>query len=247
MADDRPVDDAVDQLAKLAADFDDFRTTMLARVSRCPTGTIEPTFLTTPKADTLFLNGQTVSRSTYTVLWQYVQDNALVYTGGFTNGDGTTTFGLPNLSGRVVVGVGTLGSDTYALGATGGVALRTLTTTELPAHTHTGTGSTGSYNHNHGNAGNHGHGGGSSSGGNHGGHNSGSFGVAAGGDGAVSSNGNAGGGDHNHSMSIDANGDHSHSSDDHSHTVSVSVASTGTGSAFDQRQPYLAINLAIWT
>ncbi len=39
--------------------------------------------------------------------------------------------------GRFIVGVGTLGSDSYALGATGGSARHTLTTAELPAHTHT--------------------------------------------------------------------------------------------------------------
>lgn len=38
--------------------------------------------------------------------------------------------------GRVLVGVGTLGSDTYAEGATGGIAQQTLTAAQLPAHTH---------------------------------------------------------------------------------------------------------------
>jgi hypothetical protein len=38
--------------------------------------------------------------------------------------------------GRVVVGVGTLGSDTYSLSATGGSARHTLTLSEIPAHNH---------------------------------------------------------------------------------------------------------------
>ena len=36
----------------------------------------------------------------------------------------------------MIIGVGTLGADTYALGATGGAATVALTTAQLPAHTH---------------------------------------------------------------------------------------------------------------
>ena len=40
--------------------------------------------------------------------------------------------------GRTLIGVGTLGSDTYAAGAVGGGARVTLTTAEMPAHNHGG-------------------------------------------------------------------------------------------------------------
>ena len=40
--------------------------------------------------------------------------------------------------GRTLIGEGTLGSDTYAAGATGGAARVTLTTNEMPAHNHGG-------------------------------------------------------------------------------------------------------------
>ena len=40
--------------------------------------------------------------------------------------------------GRTLIGVGTLGTDTYAAGATGGAARVTLTTTEMPSHDHGG-------------------------------------------------------------------------------------------------------------
>lgn len=246
MADDRPLEDPTDAIGRLTADLDDLRSTVLARLLIRPTGDIEPTIRSTAKAGTLLLKGQTVSRTTYAGLWAWAQEQGLVIAGLFTVGDGLTTFGLPNMAGRVPVGVGTLGSDTYALGGTGGTALRTLTTNELPAHTHTGSGSTGSYSHSHGSAGSHSHSGSSSGGGGHGGHNSGSFGVAAGGDGAVAGNGNTFNGDHSHSMSINSSGDHTHSSDNHSHSVTVTVASTGSGAAFDQRQPWIAINWAIW-
>lgn len=38
--------------------------------------------------------------------------------------------------GRFLIGVGTLGSDTYTQGATGGSATHVLTESEMPAHTH---------------------------------------------------------------------------------------------------------------
>lgn len=40
--------------------------------------------------------------------------------------------------GRTLIGVGTLGSDTYTAGAEGGEARVTLTTTEMPSHNHGG-------------------------------------------------------------------------------------------------------------
>ncbi len=57
-------------------------------------------------------------------------------------GDGRTTFGLPNLQGRVIVS----SSPNYPLGGTGGVEAVTLNVTQIPSHSHapvcsTGTGS----------------------------------------------------------------------------------------------------------
>ena len=51
--------------------------------------------------------------------------------------------------GRTLIGVGTLGSDTYAAGATGGAARVTLTTAEMPLHDHGGTTSNQSAAHTH--------------------------------------------------------------------------------------------------
>ncbi len=52
-------------------------------------------------------------------------------------GNGTTTFGLPNLSGRRVVGAGNgPGLSTYALGQVGGSETVTLTVNQMPAHVH---------------------------------------------------------------------------------------------------------------
>lgn len=52
-------------------------------------------------------------------------------------GNGTQTFGLPNLMGRVAVGAGTGHSlSTYQLGQVGGSETCTLTTNEMPVHNH---------------------------------------------------------------------------------------------------------------
>lgn len=51
--------------------------------------------------------------------------------------------------GRTLIGVGTLGSDTYAAGATGGVARVTLSTGEMPGHSHGGITTTQTADHTH--------------------------------------------------------------------------------------------------
>jgi microcystin-dependent protein len=94
----------------------------------------------------MFCNGQTLSIS---------QNSALFALLGTTfGGNGTTTFQLPNLQGRVPVGVGNgAGLEAIQLGQVSGVnsvtvsvrgtANVTLTSDNLPAHTHGGSGLTG--------------------------------------------------------------------------------------------------------
>ncbi|MFT8077302.1 phage tail protein, partial [Salmonella enterica subsp. enterica serovar Typhimurium] len=48
-------------------------------------------------------------------------------------GDGATTFGLPDLRGRVPLHI----SPTHPLGKAAGEATHTLTINEMPMHTHT--------------------------------------------------------------------------------------------------------------
>ncbi len=80
----------------------------------------------------LFCLGQTLSISS---------NNALFAILGTTyGGNGTTTFQLPNLAGRVPVGVGTgAGLSTYTLGQVGGTEKVTLNITQMPSHTHVAT------------------------------------------------------------------------------------------------------------
>lgn len=66
------------------------------------------------------------------------QNQALFSILGTTyGGDGRTTFGLPDLRGRVPVGEGSgPGLPTYKLGEKGGVYQTTLNATNLPQHNH---------------------------------------------------------------------------------------------------------------
>lgn len=66
------------------------------------------------------------------------QNQALFSLLGTTyGGNGTTTFSLPNLQGRVTVGAGAgAGLSDYTLGQTAGAESHTLIGTEIPSHSH---------------------------------------------------------------------------------------------------------------
>jgi microcystin-dependent protein len=55
----------------------------------------------------------------------------------YGSGDGSTTFNVPNLKGRVPVGLDDSQSEFNVLGETGGAKEVTLTEAQMPAHTHT--------------------------------------------------------------------------------------------------------------
>ena len=105
-------------------------------------GMVMPFAGSTAPSGWLLCYGQAVSRTTYADLF-----SALGTTYG--TGDGSTTFNLPDLRGRVIAGqddmggtsanrltnqTGGLNGDT--LGATGGAETHTLTEAQMPAHTH---------------------------------------------------------------------------------------------------------------
>lgn len=52
-------------------------------------------------------------------------------------GNGSTTFNLPNLKGKVVVGIDPSDTDFDLIGISGGEKTHTLTSSEMPSHTHT--------------------------------------------------------------------------------------------------------------
>ena len=73
----------------------------------------------------LLCDGSNVSRTTYATLFAAIGTS-------YGAGDGSTTFGLPNLSGKVIIGV----SSSHALASTGGEETHALTSTEMPSHLH---------------------------------------------------------------------------------------------------------------
>lgn len=94
-----------------------------------PTGAVFMWPTATAPSGYLLLDGSLVSRTTYANLF------ALIGT-TFGAGDGTTTFALPNVKGRNVIGFDSSQTEFDALGETGGAKTHTLTPAQLPEHVH---------------------------------------------------------------------------------------------------------------
>lgn len=93
--------------------------------SKYPIGLVMPFGGSVVPEGFLVCDGSAISRSDYATLFEVIGS---VY----GDGDGETTFNIPDLGGRVVVGV----SNSYSLGSTGGEASHVLIESELPAHAH---------------------------------------------------------------------------------------------------------------
>lgn len=99
--------------------------------SRLPVGAIVPFAGNAYTAtDYLLCDGSAYSRTEYADLFAVIGTT-------YGAGDGSTTFNVPNLKGRVPVGLDAAQTEFDALGETGGSKTHTLTVSELPAHTHT--------------------------------------------------------------------------------------------------------------
>lgn len=91
----------------------------LAATAIMPSGTVLPYAGTTAPSDFLLCDGSAVSRTTYAALFSVISDT-------FGAGDGSTTFNLPDLRGRIPVGKDNMGGSaadrgpSTTLGATGG-------------------------------------------------------------------------------------------------------------------------------
>jgi microcystin-dependent protein len=75
-------------------------------------------------------DGSAINRTTYATLYGIIGTTYGV-------GDGSTTFNLPNLKGKVPVGFNSSETEFDALGETGGAKTHTLTSAQIPGHTHT--------------------------------------------------------------------------------------------------------------
>ena len=80
----------------------------------------------------LICQGQAISRTTYADLFFLIGTQ-------YGSGDGTTTFNIPNLAGRGIVGTGTgsyASPTARAVADTGGSEIIQITNTHMPAHAH---------------------------------------------------------------------------------------------------------------
>lgn len=96
-------------------------------IAEPPTGGVMQWTTNSAPTGWLLCDGSAVSRSTYSALFAVVGTT-------YGSGNGSTTFNVPNLQGRVPVGKNS--GTFFTLGGTGGAETHTLTTTEMPAHTH---------------------------------------------------------------------------------------------------------------
>jgi len=101
-------------------------------VGSSPTGSIKMFAGSTAPYGHLLCNGSAISRTTYARLYAVIGTTYGV-------GDGSTTFNIPNLSGKVPVGSDSSDGDFNELGETGGEKTHTLTSSEsgLVGHNHT--------------------------------------------------------------------------------------------------------------
>jgi prepilin-type N-terminal cleavage/methylation domain-containing protein len=94
-----------------------------------PAGSIIAWSTNTAPAGWLMARGQAVSRSTYSALFAEIGTT-------YGAGDGSTTFNLPDFSGRTPVGLDSTQTEFNALNGSGGAKTHTLTTAQMPSHTH---------------------------------------------------------------------------------------------------------------
>jgi len=93
-----------------------------------PVGVVLPYATTTPPTGWLLANGQSVATTTYSDLFAII---------GYSYGGSTSTFALPNLKGRDIIGFGSATTTIDEMGEIGGEITHTQTIAEMPAHTHT--------------------------------------------------------------------------------------------------------------
>jgi microcystin-dependent protein len=123
--------DTLNELSAALNDDPNFSTTVAtALAALVPSGTVSQTARATAPTGYLLCDGSAISRTTYSSLFDAIGT-------AYGTGDGSTTFNIPNLKGRIPVGFDSSQTEFDTLGETGGAKTHTLTTAEMPSHTHT--------------------------------------------------------------------------------------------------------------
>lgn len=123
--------DVQSAVAEVASDAAAALTAGLAGVSTMPIGSITMWPTATAPTGWLLCDGAAVSRTTYSALF------ALLSSLSYGSGNGTTTFNVPNLKGKIPVGLNSADTEFDTLAETGGEKEHTLTLAEGFNHNHT--------------------------------------------------------------------------------------------------------------
>ena len=94
-----------------------------------PISSIMPYPKAIPPENWLICDGSAISRTDYSELFNVIGTE-------FGEGDGSTTFNLPNIKGRTIVGLDTNDTDFNTIGKVLGEKTHTLTVAEMPEHNH---------------------------------------------------------------------------------------------------------------
>lgn len=114
------VEDIIDHEARI----------VVAAAAIVPTGSLTQYIGPVAPAGWLLCEGQEVSRATYSALWDVLRAGGA--TSPYGNGNGSTTFNVPDLRGRVPVGKGT-NNDVNDLGDSDGIS---TVANRRPQHNH---------------------------------------------------------------------------------------------------------------
>ena len=104
------------------------QNSVIGRVS--PSGSIVGFGGSSAPTGWLLCDGSAVSRTTYSDLFSAIST-------AYGVGDGSSTFNVPNLKGKVPVGRDAADASFDALAETGGASTVTLATSDIPSHNHT--------------------------------------------------------------------------------------------------------------
>lgn len=107
----------------------DFEKVYVKALDSLEIGTILPYAGTTAPTSYMMCYGDEISRTTYSKLFEKIGTK-------FGSGDGSTTFNLPDLRGRTIIGLDGRDTDFDTVGKTGGSKTHTLTIEEIPEHDH---------------------------------------------------------------------------------------------------------------